>query len=179
MYALIDPTPGVVFGVAVSGRVLAVAGKPQAAPRPMFALRCADTVTSEYWWDGSELQAPTADMLKAKARPCIMAEAEKRIAAGILVDGKPFKCDNGSVLRMTLLVGGLTAAGPDTTQTFSTEAGDEFTVNAAQAAQIQGGQVDYVGLVLGASSTLQTDPPADPKADECWPARGVVTLAGG
>lgn len=109
-------------------------------------------------------------------RARVKAEAERRANRGLLVDGKPFRCDNDSVLRMLLLANGLAAAAPGTTQTFRTAAGDEFAVTAAQAAAIHAAQVSYLGALLDASAGLQAAPPANEMDDAHWPARPTVAL---
>lgn len=110
-------------------------------------------------------------------RARVKAEAERRANRGLLVNGKPFRCDNDSVLRMLLLANGLAAAGPGATQTFRTAAGDEFTVTAAQASSIHQAQVAYLGALLDASADLQAAPPENELDDAHWPARPSVTLS--
>ncbi len=106
----------------------------------------------------------------------VRAEAERRISSGILVNGKPFRCDDQSVLRMRELKDALAAAAPGATQTFKTAAGDTFTVTAAQAAAIADAQRAYRGAVLARSTALQDSPPANIADDAHWPAKMRVTL---
>jgi hypothetical protein len=106
----------------------------------------------------------------------VRAEAEKRIASGVLINAKAFRADDVSTGRMDRLASALAAAPPGTTQTFNTAAGDAFTVDAAQAAAIYAAQVNWQGAILAASAALQADPPADPAADANWPAKPSVTV---
>jgi hypothetical protein len=104
----------------------------------------------------------------------VRTEAERRISKGILVNGKPFRCDDGSVLRMRNLKDALATAPVGTTQTFNTAAGDTFTVNAAQAAAISDAQINWQGAILAASASLQASPPADPTLDQHWPVQTTL-----
>lgn len=138
-----------------------------------------DDVSDRHTWDGAQFIAPLApspEEIAAVVTRAIRAEAERRLTAGIIVNAKPFKADDASVLRMNLLAGGLAASAPGTMQAFRTAAGDTFTVDAAQAAAISRAQIGYVGAMLAASAALQASPPADPTADVHWPIRPNVIV---
>jgi uncharacterized protein YaiE (UPF0345 family) len=124
----------------------------------------------------AELAIDDEAIAKKTKTASILAEAERRIAAGITVNGKPFRADDISVMRMKNLAGALAVAAPGTTQTFRTAAGDQFTVDAAQAAAISTAQIRWQGAILGASAALQANPPLDPTADANWPAKPGVTV---
>lgn len=138
----------------------------------------ADYQAVQAWISAGNVADPqytTAEQL-ANSVSAICAEAERRIDVGILVNGKPFKCDDGSMLRMSVLASALAAAAPGTTQTFMTAAGDEFTVNNAQASAISQAQIAWQGAILGKSAQLQMSPPADPTADANWPAQASISV---
>ncbi len=106
----------------------------------------------------------------------VRTEAERRISSGILVNGKPFRCDQVSKERVAEMAKRLAEKPAGATQEFKTFAGDTFVLNAAQAAILDAAMSDYRGAIIGASSGLQDNPPADPSNDAHWPAKTQVTL---
>ena len=121
-------------------------------------------------------KAVPAYSVRPLSRAHIMAEAERRIDVGILVDGKPFKADNGSVSRISSLSYGLSNSMASSI-TFKTAAGDTFTLTTAtQADTIYDALISYQSDVLTASATLQDSLPADYLTSAEWPAQASVTL---
>ncbi|MDW3204558.1 MAG: hypothetical protein R8L07_03365 [Alphaproteobacteria bacterium] len=103
----------------------------------------------------------------------ISKDAERRIATGILVDGKPFRCDETSAQRiwqcLSAFQDGLVPPGGTS---FRTAAGDVFTLTTqAQAQAIFDAQRRYIAAVLSASAALQTG-----QSGVDWPDRISITL---
>lgn len=108
-----------------------------------------------------------------RAKPIdVAAEAERRISAGILVDGHAFRADDASRQRLAEMIGQFgTARMPPSGQTFRTAAGAEFTWTRVEQPQAVADVVaGYVMAVLAKSAELQRAPPLDYAADRHWPA---------
>lgn len=170
MYALIDPAPATVRGVPVAGRVLVVAPLPRRTSRPRFWVRAPEDVTIDWWWTGTDVQPPTAAMTNQAQVPVIRAEAERRMSAGLLLDGAPFRADDSAVLRVREIAEG------DAAVTFKTAAGHTVTLTPVQAASLKTSLAVYRVQILSQSAALQDAPPADPTSDRHWPAVPSLTL---
>ncbi len=106
-----------------------------------------------------------------RAVDTIRAEAERRIAAGlVLSSGVRFRCDDQSIARLTGM-----ASSTVWPKTFKTQDGITVTLDNQVQAQAVFAECDaYITAVLAASATLQDAPPVDPTADVHWPGDGSV-----
>lgn len=102
----------------------------------------------------------------------VAAEAERRLTLGIMVNGRPFRCDDAAAQRMRELADGLASmsGSPSSTQSFCTAAGAILTVDANGAKTIADAQRAYRGAVLGRSAALQQSLPDNPTDELHWPA---------
>lgn len=111
--------------------------------------------------------------LPAPSVEVIQAEADRRVSAGIITAGKPYKTDDSTTQKLRELVQGFRDGDvPIGGYTFSTAAGDAVTYETeAQADFIRRIANAYRAQVLAASHVLQTsDPiPADYTDDVHWP----------
>ena len=109
----------------------------------------------------------------------IAAEAETRIARGILVDGEPFQADGESRQRLGEMIRQFHAdkIGPEGV-TFMTGAGREITWTRVDQPEAVADAVGaYVVAVLKQSAVLRRgELPSDPTDDRHWPARPNVLL---
>jgi hypothetical protein len=136
------------------------------------------------WHQRTKTRDKTAQELAAEEAAALAAvlsairdEAERRLRAGVLVDGSPFMADDGSTLRLEQAITGLTS-GIRSSVKFTTAAG--AVIEVSDAAVLQSLLVVVLGYradVLAASTELQADPPADPALDDHWPARPSVSLS--
>ena len=118
--------------------------------------------TLENGFSAPQLQVTAAD---------IRAEAERRIAVGIVVDGVPFKADDVSVSRVGRMVDAFNDGLVDPAGiTFRTAAGDRFTLTElTQVRSIYHALIGYQSAVLSASDTLQATMPSDYLESAVWP----------
>ncbi|MEQ8829589.1 MAG: hypothetical protein RLW87_07250 [Alphaproteobacteria bacterium] len=108
----------------------------------------------------------------------IAAEAERRIAVGILVDGAAFRGDDASVQRVSEMLDAFERAlVPVEGVTFATAAGNVLTLTeTAAAAAIYEALLRHRAAVLARSAVLRAAPPADFAEDSHWPAVQTVDL---
>ncbi len=99
-------------------------------------------------------------------------EAERRIAVGTRINGRPFVCDVRTVTRLRGLIDLFESdAVPVDGVTYKTSHGDTLSINSlAEAQRIYGAVVMYVSGVIEASAKLQTmEPiPQDYTDDKWW-----------
>ena len=100
----------------------------------------------------------------------VRTEAERRLRAGILVNGSPFKADDASRQRLSEMIAQM-RANPGSTITFVTAAGVRFSwSDIATVQSVATAIAGYVVGVLGASAAMQADLPTDLVGDRRWPA---------
>lgn len=117
------------------------------------------------------------DQCKTAAQ-LIRDEAERRLDAGITVNGKAFRADDVSAQRIGEMAAVL-EAGPASPEgvTFRTRAGTALALTTpAQARTILAALLRYRAACLGASAALQASPPADFRSDGHWPTPEAVVL---
>lgn len=108
----------------------------------------------------------------------IRLEAERRIAKGILVNGRTFRADDASTQRIGEVLqsfrdGLIDADGA----TFRTAAGDIVTLRSVdEARRVFDAQRRYRTACLASSAALQQNPPEDIPNDRNWPAPERVDL---
>jgi hypothetical protein len=121
--------------------------------------------------DGHNPNTSTADDIRL--------EAERRIEAGITVDGKAFRADDQSTARIKQIIDGFAAGlAPAAGVVFRTAAGDAFTLaSSAEAEAIYAGQLQWRAAVLAASAALQDSLPVDYAADSHWPSAVAVAVS--
>jgi hypothetical protein len=118
------------------------------------------------------LEAALAEAVQAQQMQAIAVEAEQRIAAGILVDTKPFRCDEVSTQRVGEMVRSFAdgLVGEDGV-TFRTAAGDLFTLTSSNQAQaIYDAQRRWRSSVLEVSAKKQGGQSIN------WPDQISITL---
>lgn len=108
----------------------------------------------------------------------IEAEAERRIAVGILVGGAAFRGDDASVQRVSEMLDAFERdLVPEEGVTFATAAGNVLTLTeTAAAAAIYEALLRHRAAVLATSAVLRAAPPADFAEDSHWPAVLTVDL---
>lgn len=108
----------------------------------------------------------------------IRDEAERRIQAGIIVNGAPFRADDTSTQRIGEMVAAFAAGlvGPDGV-TFRTAGGAAFTLTLqSEAEAIRDALLRHRAGCLATSAALQNDPPADPSDPSYWPTPESISL---
>jgi len=104
----------------------------------------------------------------------VSVEAERRIAAGTMINGVRFRCDDKSTNRLKGMADRFKReedAGRTYSATFRTQSGQEMTITTSAAAYaVLDAAVDHVSLMLGCSATLQamSTIPADYATNETY-----------
>jgi len=127
-----------------------------------------DTTTKDTFVDGQIVKHTVEYPISRD----ISDEAERRIAVGlILSNGVRFRCDNKSIIRITVIKDRPSDRFP---QSFKTSAGVDITIPTIDDAVMIFNQVaDYVAAVMVASATIQDTLPDDFTDNKHWPSDEV------
>ena len=118
----------------------------------------------------ADIDAAFAQYGNVRGARLVRAEAERRIAAGlVLSSGVRFRCDETSLNRIDAMA--RSAIWP---KTFKTAGGVTVTLNSKSEIEAIFDECDrYVTDVLATSATLQDNPPSEPCDDTHWPDDGA------
>lgn len=108
----------------------------------------------------------------------VKTEAERRIAAGITVNGSPFRCDEVSVRRLGDMVRAFADGDVDANGIrFRTAAGETIVLSDQDVAGTLNDAVRRYRLAcLACSDTLQGDDTMDFRRDSAWPMPPSISI---